>query len=223
MDSSRNSSLSLYKGLPVVHSYKRHLLDKADGPERTAGITKVILDGMGPNVKPRGVYSISCKFDICEIFVQTSDDLLRCAQWQIHSVQLDMTGERAYTKGSISSAVHAGIYFTIDMDGYINPATKRMWIYNVRNLLRLCSKKNILVVYSADRMNEEEILQIFQKFKIKRRVAVGFYTINMERMLVTAAMKKYAYKGSFVPIEENETDFKRMVYRATKPLKSIKG
>ncbi|KAI5184492.1 hypothetical protein NEIRO03_1761 [Nematocida sp. AWRm78] len=205
-----------------LNAYRRHLLDRIEIQKSTKGVSKIIIDGVSPQTKPSSIYAAAAKFDLCELLIDSNENLSRCAQWQIHSVQLDMTADRGYKKGPISSVMHAGIYFTIDMAGYSCASTRRMWIYNVRNLLNLCSKKNIIVVFNEEKYTEEEVLEIFLLFKIKKRVAVKFLSTNVENMLITAAMKKYAYKGAIIRMEENESSFKKLVYRATKPLKSIK-
>ncbi|KAI5189885.1 ribonuclease P/MRP protein subunit RPP1 [Nematocida minor] len=206
-----------------IYTYKTHVKDKTEAGNRGKGISKIVIHGITQQTRTKEVYDISEKYDICELFIDSIDSLFRCAQWQIHSIQLDMTKEAPiFNKGAISTGFHASLYFNVNMEGYLRPQTRRAWIYNVKELLRLCSKKYIIVSFGETVMEEQEVLEIFAKFKIKKSVATKFYTTNIENMLIQAATKKFAFKGVITPMQEQESSFKKMIYKATKPVANIK-
>lgn len=217
VDVSHTADIISTEDIRAIFSYRYHLLEKTEIKDRRKGISKIIIEGVTSQTRPRDVYGVSGKYDICELYISSQEHLFRCAQWQINCVQLDMTKDLPiFNKGSISSVAHAGIYFSINMEVYENPQTRRAWIYNVKDLLRLCSKKMIVLSFGKSKIDEEEVQRIFERFEIKRSVSKKFYTTNIENMLIKAAVKKYAYKGVIVPIESQETEFKQMVYKANK-------
>lgn len=206
-----------------IFSYSVNLLDKEILPDRRKEISKISVDGITQRTRPKDIYIIAEKYDICELFITSQENLIRCVQWQIDCIQLEMARESPFfNKGSISSAVHANIYFSINMEGYANIRTRRAWIYNVKELLRLCPKRSIILSFGKIRMSEEEVLEIFKRFKIKKSIASKFYTVNIENMLIQAAVRRFAFKGVISPIQPQESEFKKMLYKVTKPLNSIK-
>ncbi|KAH9385725.1 uncharacterized protein NEMAJ01_0621 [Nematocida major] len=206
-----------------IFAYTVHVQEKKSPPQRREGISKVTIEGVALQTRPRDIYAISDKFDICELEVCSPEEIFRCVQWKIDMIRPDLTKDRCpFNKGSMSSAVHSQIYVNINMAGYRSPHRRRRWIYNVKEVLRLCSKKHIIVSFGAEIMPEEEVVEIFKKFKVKESVTRSFFTENIERMLIQAATRKYAYMGVLVHMQENETVFKKMVYKATKTVPGIK-
>lgn len=200
-----------------IYTYRVDLLDKLRKIETNRNISKISIEGASPRTKPREIYNISEKYDLCELVVSTTEEIIRYSQWKIDVIKPELCKTVVnFSKGSISSAVHAGIYFNIEMDGYFNEKCKKYWIYNVKEILRLCSKKKVIISFGDQILSEKEILEIFKKFNVKESISRKFYTENIENMLIQAATKRFAHKGAFIPIEENESDFKKMIYRATK-------
>ncbi|KAI5192102.1 hypothetical protein NECID01_1811 [Nematocida sp. AWRm77] len=196
-----------------------------EGSEVHEGVfRKVCLEGVGTHTTPKEVYAAGSRHDLVEVFVSSNALLEKCAGWKITSVLLDLGSESLkLRKGTVSKAVHAHIYFTLDMSPYFYPHTRRAWIHNTRELLRLASKKSIVLsLGSKSSVSKEEVVSILKKFHLKEKTISKFFTTNTESMLLRTAVKKYAYAGMFVQVQEKESSLKAMVYKATKQIPNLK-
>jgi len=186
-------------------------------------ITKICIANITPKTTPKEIYTIGGKYSLIEVFIENNELLERCAGWKINSVLLDLASNSlGLRKGTISKVTNQQMYFTIDMSLYYKPNTKRAWISNVRDLLRLTNKKHITISAGAMDITEEEIVEVFKQFGIKRKTALSFLTENPKQMLIRASVKRYVYNGIFVQMQEQEPKLKKMAYKSTKPLSYTK-
>lgn len=197
--------------------------EKAREPEKTEVTTeldvsscvfsRILLRKVDTYSNQKIIRRISQAYDLCEILIGDMQTLDKCTSWGISSVRLDLGRERlGIKKGPVSKAVNSGIYFTIDMSQYQNRSTRRAWIENTKDLLRMVSKKAIVLCVGVTGMEREEIVNVFRRFGVKEKITDCFLTRNPRAMLIAAAQKKHAYKGAIIPVHAKESAMKKMAY-----------
>lgn len=185
-------------------------------------IRKAVVHGVTPKTSPREVLRIADRYDLIGVYLKENSVLDRCSMWQINSIDLELSESiLCLRKGSICRAVNCHIYFTLNLDGYFDRSKRKIWMYNVRELLRVCRKRSIIVSCSKD-ISREQIEEILRPFGIKRKTVQVFLFSNPQRMLIREALRKYAHMGFISAVEPVEGPLKRMLYECTTKERNIK-
>ncbi|KAI5186816.1 hypothetical protein NEHOM01_1717 [Nematocida homosporus] len=184
--------------------------------------SKASILGVRMSTMPKEVYRVGEYCDLVEVYVEDLSVLDRVVQWTIASIRFDLGSKVLYLKrGLISRANSAHIYLNIDLAGYFNVSTRRNWIANVKDLLRLSSKSGI-IVSTGQAISREEVVALFKQFGLKEKTILRFVSENPQEMLVRAAIRKHAHLGVVSLVQPNESDFKQMIYKANKLYRNIR-
>lgn len=195
------------------HARESEKTEAGNGAASSCVFSRILLRKVDAYSNQKIIRRASQAYDLCEVLIGDMQALDKCAAWGVSSVRLDLGCERlGIKKGPVSKAINCGIYFTIDMSLYQNRSTRRAWIENTKSLLRVVSRKAVVLCVGASGMERTDIENVFRRFGVKEKITDYFLNRNPRAMLIAASQKKYAYKGAVIPVHSRESAMKKMAY-----------
>ncbi|KAI5180758.1 hypothetical protein NEOKW01_1042 [Nematocida sp. AWRm80] len=198
-------------------------IDHRTQPQNTSKektISKVSIE-IDTKTNQKTIYAIGSYYDLLEVQVNEIDLLNKCSTWKIDSVKIKVPHTKTLylKKGQINKLITAEIAINIDISEYYqeNP---RYWLYNTKEILRLSREKNI-IFSSTRKITDQEKEEVFKALKLKERTVTKITEDNPERMIIRAAIRKYAYQGTLVHVLPTDSFFKRMVLKARRAEKNL--
>lgn len=167
----------------------------------------------GP-VDSRVVASLGRHYDILSVTPNSAAGIEACSSWKIDLISLDLAKKDLNLKrGPIAKAVANGIYFEVCLSQGLYKS-RRIWMSNVSELVRITRFSHIIASTGAGDWNEfrapVEVARIMEAFGIEKRRSFKLISENTENLLRQAALRRHSFRNCVCSLEP-EGDLKGMI------------